>query len=835
MKAGELKIQLVGYAIDEEGTIDEIAKSPVIKAIIGDSVNGILREGDENPSMIELLKAKLDKLLEEGIGGGGGSGGTSIQRVSTYSDLPTVAKEGDIAIVSNEEYLETKSEEVFVPINLDTLPSYKITMKKDVSKLSLANLGLEGSEDDVMAQAMLLDLNYGIMIMHVGKNIVPLLTGDESATNDLFACMLQIPDASESDPMYINLSGAPIMFMLSSFLGLELEEEQWRTLLGDHFDDTMADNPSYGWVKIIPSSEPINDNSLDLGGQYITVDFDYEVDISYTSTLISGEIYIVDSEENSLFEGYLELESDLEYVAAPDEFSMKLALSTVLNSIGCSNIYTEEFDVYRPKGLYRYDTEWRHIESDSNLPIAVNTYADLPESSIPNGVAFVLESSYNLEYSTETSSIISPGSFYIDSFVEDLSTFESAREVIHEYVDAWNNCASEFGLVLKFPTRTPTYEDQSCFRYYYTTDGSKNIDLALIQFRYYSHVYTYDGHKETKKYDVYTEHLCILKVPDGYNWKESPFAGAPYDYYYSENVFPEIPGLNKWYSWEVFYDKEGNRCSEAYPEFRESVIPKNLPVDILAMMYSVDYVGGSKDENEDGYYLNPLDLGLLNLINKEDCKEESHSEGLYVYDGEKWNHKQIGNKLTDAMISNIAKSASQRHTHNNLSTLDGFSEESGMISYKESPLQPILRIEDINIDELESIEDGKALILKLKPFTIYRFRLQDSYADLSHVKRLIISVENVRKINGAISGFSLVDMPYVFIPTTDMLDIYSSSISMNIRKEEMFKQLNLLPVDNYHQYQYALPYMIIETVTFQHSDAVYKARIVDGIEGGILI
>jgi hypothetical protein len=72
MKAGELKIQLVGYAIDEEGTIDEIAKSPVIKAIVGDSVNGIMREGDENPSMIELLKAKLDKLLEEGIGNGGG-------------------------------------------------------------------------------------------------------------------------------------------------------------------------------------------------------------------------------------------------------------------------------------------------------------------------------------------------------------------------------------------------------------------------------------------------------------------------------------------------------------------------------------------------------------------------------------------------------------------------------------------------------------------------------------------------------------------------------------------------------------------------------------------
>lgn len=67
MKAGELKIQLVGYAIDKEGTIDEIAKSPVIKAIVGNSVNGIITEGDADPSMIEILKAKLDKLLEEGI------------------------------------------------------------------------------------------------------------------------------------------------------------------------------------------------------------------------------------------------------------------------------------------------------------------------------------------------------------------------------------------------------------------------------------------------------------------------------------------------------------------------------------------------------------------------------------------------------------------------------------------------------------------------------------------------------------------------------------------------------------------------------------------------
>ena len=72
MKAGELKIQLVGYAIDEEGTIDEIAKSPVIKAIVGNSVNGIITEGDADPSMIEILKAKLDKLLEEGINIEGG-------------------------------------------------------------------------------------------------------------------------------------------------------------------------------------------------------------------------------------------------------------------------------------------------------------------------------------------------------------------------------------------------------------------------------------------------------------------------------------------------------------------------------------------------------------------------------------------------------------------------------------------------------------------------------------------------------------------------------------------------------------------------------------------
>ena len=72
MKAGELKIQLVGYTIDEDGTINEIAKSPVVKAIVGNSVNGIITEGDADPSMIEILKAKLDKLLEEGINVEGG-------------------------------------------------------------------------------------------------------------------------------------------------------------------------------------------------------------------------------------------------------------------------------------------------------------------------------------------------------------------------------------------------------------------------------------------------------------------------------------------------------------------------------------------------------------------------------------------------------------------------------------------------------------------------------------------------------------------------------------------------------------------------------------------
>jgi len=67
MKAGELKIQLVGYATDKDGTINEIAKSPIVKAIVNNSINGIIKEGNANLSTIEVLKAKVDKLLEEGV------------------------------------------------------------------------------------------------------------------------------------------------------------------------------------------------------------------------------------------------------------------------------------------------------------------------------------------------------------------------------------------------------------------------------------------------------------------------------------------------------------------------------------------------------------------------------------------------------------------------------------------------------------------------------------------------------------------------------------------------------------------------------------------------
>lgn len=140
MKAGELKIQLVGYAIDEEGTIVEIAKSPVIKAIVGNSVNGIITEGDADPSMIEILKAKLDKLLEEGINVEGGGG---IDTVDTVNDLPADAEKDDIAFVKTEELIETVNSFEKVKVKVTGMADDTINLEIDPDAIFISDVWLE--------------------------------------------------------------------------------------------------------------------------------------------------------------------------------------------------------------------------------------------------------------------------------------------------------------------------------------------------------------------------------------------------------------------------------------------------------------------------------------------------------------------------------------------------------------------------------------------------------------------------------------------------------------------------------------------------------------------
>lgn len=47
-----------------------------------------------------------------------GEAGSSIDTVSGYSELPTDAKENDVAIVEKEEYLRTENKTVVLPIEV---------------------------------------------------------------------------------------------------------------------------------------------------------------------------------------------------------------------------------------------------------------------------------------------------------------------------------------------------------------------------------------------------------------------------------------------------------------------------------------------------------------------------------------------------------------------------------------------------------------------------------------------------------------------------------------------------------------------------------------------
>ena len=154
MKAGELKIQLVGYAIDEEGTIDEIAKSPVIKAIISNSVNGIITEGDANPSMIELLKAKLDKLLEGGINVEGG-GALPVAYINEEGELIFELGEGITNAYINskgELELQVKTEDGNKTFNLGKV-------KGRTPYFQLNDKVLEVKYDDETSWAALVDFS----------------------------------------------------------------------------------------------------------------------------------------------------------------------------------------------------------------------------------------------------------------------------------------------------------------------------------------------------------------------------------------------------------------------------------------------------------------------------------------------------------------------------------------------------------------------------------------------------------------------------------------------------------------------------------------------------
>jgi hypothetical protein len=207
--------------------------------------------------------------------------------------------------------------------------------------------------------------------------------------------MYQIMYYGNDDSMmqYHKLRGMSIKDYMMGMVEIPATEEQMQILFGEHYNDKTEDNPSYEWIKVSVTGEPLNENSVFLNdaNAYITLEFDAIIDLKGLSVFEGYGFSSMKMGEEGPEEDF-SIEGDLydieEYEKEEQDIMLKFG-NVLINTLYSGGLQDISYDVYTQKGFHKFDKEWKNLEEEMNIPKVVDTHSDLPKSFIENGLMAV--------------------------------------------------------------------------------------------------------------------------------------------------------------------------------------------------------------------------------------------------------------------------------------------------------------------------------------------------------------------------------------------------------------------------------------------------------------
>lgn len=593
---------------------------------------------------------------------------SSIETVINYSELPAEAQENDVAIVEKEEYLRTENETIVLPIELklpteeqSALDIYNINFKEQSNTLldsdELKSMGAAGLYFDLECEyrhVIYVDYNSELSASQLGTEN-PVL---------LILCM------DTEDNMSLYADGISVRDAMSLLVGVEFEEEQWNILLG-----ASADNPSCGWIDVINSSEPINENSLDLDGYYVTILFNAEPP-QFNDLLGGTDINIYDVNGDNIKNVYVSMSSyddNSDYDPEEVAFAIKYA-NLVLNNIANGGTFKQSNDIYNLKGLFQSDNgEWVSLEEKMNTPRFVDTYADLPKTSIENGIMAVAQESVYRSEPEITTKLEVLKKYRVNS-VDNMTT-ENFNNIIDDLLPEYP-ADGEIESIVLFGNTDNTLELALLLSRYPCNDSE---DLCYVQMD--MRMYDYDGEFAQGKNAV-----CFVELPTDFNAGEM----FPNDNDSSE-VLELYPEVNKWYWCNTIKNHDGKECSvggiqDGFPTdlpeelvfhggdiyWNEEIYPVAVEVDGVSTYES----GGSNSKN-----FTSIDMKVFSFEDLSSSVSITYPAGFYRYNNNEWKYvedvsggnfenEDVLRAITATDVGNIQENTEKRHEHSNKSYLD---------------------------------------------------------------------------------------------------------------------------------------------------------------------
>jgi hypothetical protein len=471
--------------------------------------------------------------------------------------------------------------------------------------------------------------------------------------------MYQIMYYGNDDSMmqYHKLRGMSIKDYMMGMVEIPATEEQMQILFGEHYNDKTEDNPSYEWIKVSVTGEPLNENSVFLNdaNAYITLEFDAIIDLKGLSVFEGYGFSSMKMGEEGPEEDF-SIEGDLydieEYEKEEQDIMLKFG-NVLINTLYSGGLQDISYDVYTQKGFHKFNEGWKSLEEEMNIPKVVDTYSDLPKSFIENGFMAVTNEEKKLP---EPTNEISAGAQGLIAVKPHFSVAEEMERIKQFAIENgapedldWENGDGNFEVGL--------YDPISGYETYFGSGYIFENDVKGITFE-----------KPTNKEEV-------AEI-----WYYADEAGAEIELPYnrdtgSYDTFVTTEG-GCWYYYE---EEDGGK--NVYLKTSPKKYEGTEPFFISDTNYVCDaiWVGFYSDEFEFDIEPNSYTFGFVDFY--DSSKVENYPKGFYQYSKNRWYHQpniagasfdneDLLKSITETDIGNVEENTKARHTHSNKHYLD---------------------------------------------------------------------------------------------------------------------------------------------------------------------